>query len=91
MRVIQAVMIHDIKGKPKIVLDQLREGLATLGFGTEMLQHPEEFEELFVHDNNVLESGSIIGSLQFPTVLSSDESTTHDYLINSYREGPKKP
>ena len=84
-------MIHDIIGKPKIVLDQLREGLATLGFGTEMLQHPEEFEELFVHDNNVLESGSIIGSLQFPTVLSSDESTTHDYLINSYMEGPKKP
>ena len=28
MRVTQAVMIHDIIGKPKIVLDQLREGLA---------------------------------------------------------------
>ena len=90
MRVIQALMIHDIIGKPKIVLDQLREGLATLGFGTEMLQHPEEFEELFVHDNNVLESGSIIGSLQFPTVMSSDESTTHDYLIQFLQRGSQE-
>ena len=90
MRVIQAVMIHDIIGKPKIVLDQLREGLATLGFGTEMLQYPEEFEELFVHDNNVLESGSIIGSLQFPTVMSSDESTTHDYLIQFLQGGSQE-
>lgn len=90
MRVIQAVMIHDIIGKPKIVLDQLREGLATLGFGTEMLQHPEEFEELFVHDNNVLESGSIIGSLQFPTVMSIDESTTHDYLIQFLQGGSQE-
>lgn len=57
MRVTQAVMIHDIIGKPKSVLDQLREGFATLGFGAAMLKHPDMFEELFLCDCDVLDSG----------------------------------
>ena len=72
MRVTQAVMIHDIIGKPKIVLDQLREGFATLGFGATMLKHPE-----IVCDHDILDSKLIINSLQFPTVMASDEATTH--------------
>lgn len=77
MRVTQAVMIHDIIGKPKIVLDQLREGLAALGFGAAMLKHPDIFEDLFVCDHNILDGGLIINSLQFPTIMTSDETSTH--------------
>lgn len=90
MRVTQAVMIHDIIGKPKIVLDQLREGFATLGFGAAMLKHPDIFEELFVCDHNVLDSGSIINSLKFPAVLTSDETTTHYCLVEYLLAGSQE-
>lgn len=90
MRVIQAVMTHDIIGKPKIVLDQLREGLATLGFGEAMLQHPDLFEELFLHDLNVFDSESIITALKFPSVMNSDETTTHDHLVEFLQGGSQE-
>ena len=90
MRVTQAVMIHDIIGKPKIVLDQLREGFATLGFGAAMTKHPDMFEELFVYDCDVLDSGLIINSLQFPTDMTSDEKTTHYYLMEFLLAGSQE-
>ena len=90
MRVTQAVMIHDIIGKPKIVLDQLREGLAALGFGAAMLKHPDIFEDLFVCDHNILDGGLIINSLQFPTIMTSDETSTHYYLIEYLLAGSQE-
>ena len=48
MRVIQGIIIHDLISRPKIVLDQLRDGLNVLGFGSEMAEYPDLFEKLFV-------------------------------------------
>ncbi|KAK3742388.1 hypothetical protein QZH41_012021 [Actinostola sp. cb2023] len=47
MRVIQSLIVHDVIGRPKIVLDQLVEGLKTLGFQAKMKEYPELFQELF--------------------------------------------
>ena len=43
MRVIQGIIIHDVISWPKIVLDQLGEGLAVLGFHAKMAEYPEMF------------------------------------------------
>ena len=51
MRVIQGMIIHDVISRPKIVLDQLGEGLAVLGFRAKMREYPEMFEKLFVPSN----------------------------------------
>ena len=48
MRVIQGLIVHDVIGRPKIILDQLAEGLNTLGFRTAMKEYPELLEALFV-------------------------------------------
>ena len=47
MVVIQGIIIHDVISRPKIVLDQVREGLSVLGFCDKMKEYPEFFE-LFV-------------------------------------------
>jgi len=84
MRVTQAVMIHDIIGKPKIVLDKLREGFATLSFFS------SNVEAFFVCDHDILDSELIINSLQFPTVMTSDETTTHYYLTEFLLAGSQE-
>lgn len=43
-RVIQGIIIHDVIGRSKIILDQLGEGLAVLGFHAKMAEYPEMFE-----------------------------------------------
>ena len=48
MRVIRNLIVHDAIAKPKMALDQLREGLKTLGFGKRMELYPDIFRELFV-------------------------------------------
>lgn len=48
MRVIRNLIVHHARGKPKMVLDQLREGLKTLGFGRRMELYLDIFKELFV-------------------------------------------
>lgn len=40
-----------------------------------MLKHPEMFEELFVCDHDILDRELIINSLQFPKVMTSNETT----------------
>ena len=55
MKIIQSVIIHDVVCRPKIVLDQLAEGLDTLGFRKIMQTHLAElFKELFVPTANKL-------------------------------------
>ena len=90
MRVIQNVIFHDVIGRPKIILDQLREGLGTLGFGAKMKQCPDLFQELFVYKDNKLTDGDVIGTLKFPTAMSMDESTTKGYLIESVKNAPQE-
>jgi len=46
--VLQGIIVHDVLGQPKIVLDQVREGLAVLTFGRKMNKYPELFPKLFV-------------------------------------------
>ena len=81
MRVIQGIIIHDVIGRPKIVLDQLREGLASLGFSAKMKDHPDIFMELFVSSSeNKLSATKLISVLQFPTDMSDDEKNVQRYL-----------
>lgn len=80
MRVIQGIIIHDAVGRPKIVLDQLREGLGTLGFGEQMKKFPEVFQKLFVHEDVELDGAGVVDALDFPASMSADETATHTYL-----------
>ncbi|XP_067021949.1 G2/M phase-specific E3 ubiquitin-protein ligase-like [Acropora muricata] len=45
MRVIRNLIVHDAIAKPKMVLDQLRGGLKTLGFGKRMELYPDIYIE----------------------------------------------
>ena len=58
MRVIQGIIIHDVISQPKIVLGQLREGLAVLGFRAKMTEYPATFEKLFVPRSDTMLSAT---------------------------------
>ena len=53
-------------GKPKIVLDQLKEGLSTWGFGKDMKKYPDIFKPLFVHGEVQLSSADVVKAFRFP-------------------------
>ena len=53
MRVIQGIIIYDVISRPKIALDQLREGLAVFGFHAKMTKYPDMFEKLFVPSSDL--------------------------------------
>lgn len=59
--------MHDAIAKPKIVLDQLREGLKALGFGKRMELYPDIFRELFVAGEKEVTAEGIKVQLQFPS------------------------
>lgn len=65
-------------GKRKTVLDQLATGLEILGFQNKIKQNPEIFEELFVHNKNVLNGKKVCNVLEF--VTSSDYVSIKEYL-----------
>ena len=73
MKVIQTLIVHDAIGKCKIVLDQLREGLQTLGFGDRLSVLPDLFKELFVAGEEIT-ADQVKECLKFPTELSDEES-----------------
>lgn len=83
MMVIQSIIIHDVIGRPKIVLDQLRDGLAILGFGEKMKNNPDLFQKLFVLAETELSPADVIDVLEFPASVHDDyeEATTKGYLI----------
>lgn len=60
MSVIQSIIIHDVIGRPKMVLDQLRDGLGTLGFGEQMKKFPELFQKLFVPTDTELTGADVL-------------------------------
>lgn len=80
MQVIQSIIIHDAFGKPKIVLDQLREGFRTLGFGEQMKKYPDLFQPLFVLPEEDLKGKDVVQVLSFPACMNDDEITTQNYL-----------
>ena len=82
MRVIQGIVVHDVLGRPKIVLDQLRQGLNTLGFGDKMVQHPDLFEELFMKNHKEIQAQDVLDVFEFPLTMSSDETNTKNYLTS---------
>ena len=90
MRVIQSIIIHDVIGRPKIVLDQLRDGLATLGFGTKMKKFPDLFQQLFVPGEAELKGAHLITVLNFPPSLSEEETTTKGYLLEFLQKAEAK-
>ena len=77
MRVIQSLIVHDAIGKPKILLDQLREGPQTLGFGSRTQVYPELFKELFVAGEKEMKGSDIKEILMFPSEMRDAEKKHH--------------
>ncbi|CAH3196170.1 unnamed protein product, partial [Porites evermanni] len=80
MRVIQSLIVHDAIGKPKILLDQLREGLQTLGFRSRMQEYPELFKELIVAGEKEMKGSDIKEILMFPSEMSDAEKTFMEHM-----------
>lgn len=80
-RVLRSLIVHDAIAKPKMVLDQLREGLRTLGFGERMEKYPDTFKELFVAGEKILTADDIKGQLQFPSELTPEEENIKKYML----------
>jgi len=80
--------------RPKIILDQLAEGLNTLGFQTAMKEYPALLEALFVSSSEKLNVDSVIGVLQFPKDMDDNESTVagfiHKFIKNAEVETLEK-
>ena len=90
MSVIQSIIIHDVIGRPKIVLDQLRDGLGALGFGARMKDFPDLFQKLFVPGETELKSADVINVLNFPASLSEEEETTKNHLLGFLQKAEAK-
>lgn len=90
MRIIQSAIIHDVICRPKIVLDQLAEGLNTLGFRKRMQAHPELFKELFVPTANELNGTDVVGVLCFPSGMNENENRVEGFLTQ-FLENANRP
>ena len=75
MRVIQGIIILDAIGRPKIMLDQLAEGLNALGFRAAMF-----LEALFIPSKEELNADSVIGVLQFPKDMDDHATVVAGYI-----------
>lgn len=79
--VLQGIIVHDVLGHPKILLDQLWDGLTVLSFGEKIKQYPDLFQELFVLQDKELIPSDVIRVLQFPKPASSMEANIESYLV----------
>ena len=79
MAIIQSIIIHDGISKPKILLDQFREGLIVLDFKGQMTRHPDVFKPLFVPDDSI-HGEDVVRCLSFPALMEEGEANTSDYL-----------
>lgn len=61
----QCIMCHFLINKRKVVLDQLRDGLRTLGLLEEMKKNPPLFESLFIHREDNLTPAIVKDILTF--------------------------
>lgn len=76
----EPAIVHDVIGRPKIVLDQLSEGLKTLGFQAKMKKYPDLFQQLFV-PNSKITPIFINDVLKFPINMSQDEKKLEHFLL----------
>jgi len=86
MRVIRNLIVHDAIAKPKMVLDQLREGLKTLGFGRRMELYPDIFKELFVAGGKEVTADDIKCQLQFPSDLNQNDENIKEYMLKFLKD-----
>lgn len=84
------MIVHDVLGRPKIVLDQIREGLQTLTFVSKTKQYPELFQELFVPHDKECSHSDVIKVLEFPQTMTADETTIQGYLIEFLQTASKE-
>ena len=78
MDIIQSIIVHDAISKPKILLDQLREGLSALGFLKKMEEYKPLFKPLFVKDDGNVSGKEVVNILNFPSSMEGNE--THNFL-----------
>lgn len=87
MRVIQALVVHDVFAQRKASLDQLREGLQTLKFDEKMRLHPDLFQVLFIPPTSTkLVPEDVLAILEFPLTVG-DEEETKSYVMTYIRNG----
>ena len=86
MRVIRNLIVHDAIAKPKMVLEQLRKGLKTLGFGRRMELYPDIFKELFVAGDREVTADDIKSQLQFPSDLNQNDENIKEYLLQFLKD-----
>ena len=80
MTIIQSIIIHDGISKPKILLDQFREGLSVLGLKEQMARYSRVFKPLFVPDKDNIRAKDVVSCLTFPASMEEGEANTSDYL-----------
>ena len=73
--------MHFVLRKKKVLLDQLREGLKTLGVLEEAIKHPLLFEKLFVKTESDLVPGEVKAILKFPEQMGVTEVETREMLL----------
>lgn len=71
------VIMHDVIGKRKTVLDQFISGLKMLDFHKEMKKHPRLFECLFVHSTSALNAQKVLNVLLFE---EDQDNNTKNFL-----------
>ena len=86
MRVIRNLIVHDAIARPKMVLDQLREGLKTLGFGRRMELYPDVFNELLVAGDKEVTADDIKSQLQFPSDLSQNDANIREHVLQFLKD-----
>lgn len=79
--IVQSILVHFVLSKKKVLLDQLREGLKTLGVLEEAIKHPLLFEKLFVKTESDLVPGEVKAILKFPEPMGVTEVETREMLL----------
>ena len=77
----QSILVHFVLSKKKVLLDQLREGLRTLGVLEEAIKHPLLFEKLFVRTESDLCSKEVRAILDFPKQMGGSEVEAKEMLL----------
>ena len=73
--------MHFALSKKKVLLNQLREGLKTLGVLEEAIKHPLLFQKLFVTTESDLVPGEVKAILKFPEQMGVTEVETREMLL----------
>lgn len=73
--------MHFVLSKKKLLLDQLREGLRTLGVLEEAVKHPLLFEKLFARTERDLVPWEVKAILKFPEQMGGSEVETREMLL----------